>query len=265
MFFIRVGRFGAFFLLMVMFIAWMISIYLAKKNKLPNIRKIAGLQVIEEAIGRSVEIGRPIAYTTGYPPLTQPERAPGVLAGLSVLGYVSRMAAKLGVKTLVGCAFADVYTMAQSIVKEAYASVGAEDIHKPEDIYYFSPDQFAYGTGMAWLCEKEKPGGCFYIGTPLGESVVICEGMRRSGGICIGASGLYFTTAALMAVLLDYVIIGEELWAASAFVSKDPELLAGISSQDILKLVTVALIIIGVFSIALFGRTGDLIKAFFSI
>ena len=226
---------------------------------------IEGLSVIQEAVNRSVEMGKNIAFTTGYPPLTQPHRAPGVLAGLSVLGYTAKLAAERGVRTLVGCAFPDVFTMAQAITREAYKAAGAEEVYRFEDVYYMSPDQFAYGTGMVELCAREKPGSVFYIGQPLGESVLVCEGIKACGAIGIGATGRSFGAAATMSILLDYVLIGEELWAASAFVSQDPDLLAGISSQDVLKVIVMAFILLGTISIALLGKSGDFVNALWRI
>jgi hypothetical protein len=248
-----------------MLIFWIISIYLSRRDKLPDIRKIPALDVLEEGVGRSTEMGRPIAFTTGYPPLTQPHRAPGVLAGLSVLGYTAQMAAENGIRTLVGCAFPDVYTMAQSITNEAYRLAGAEAAYRFEDVQYFSPDQYAFATGMAAMIEEEKPGTVFYIGQPLGERLVICEAINKTGSLGIGASGRYFSSAATFAVLLDYVIIGEELWAASAYVSKDKSLLSGISSQDLMKVVMLLLVIVGTLSVAFLGSSGDIVKWLFSL
>jgi hypothetical protein len=37
-----------------------------KSGKLPSLRKIAGLQALEEAVGRATEQGRPIFWTSGW-------------------------------------------------------------------------------------------------------------------------------------------------------------------------------------------------------
>lgn len=265
MVFIKTGKMLNFSLTVILFLAWMISIYLAREGRLPKIRKIVALEVLAEAIGRATEMGKPIAYTTGYPPLTQPHRAPGVLAGLSVLGYTAKLAAEHGIRTIVGCAFPDVYAMAQSIVREGYIAGGEPDLYQYEDVHYFSPDQYAFATGMANLVEKEKPGAVFYIGQPLGERLVIAEGINRAGALGIGASGRYIGSAATFAVLMDYVLIGEELWAASAFVSQDNDLIAGISSQDITKLIAMAMILLTTISILISGKSGDLITNWLKI
>jgi hypothetical protein len=259
------GRMLNFLFTVLLFVSWIISIWLANNGRLPTIRKIVALEVLEEAIGRATEMGKPIAYTTGYPPLTQPHRAPGVLAGLSVLGYTAKLAAEHGIRTIVGCAFPDVYTMAQSIVREGYLAGGAPELYRYEDVHYFSPDQYAFATGMANLCEREKPGAVFYIGQPLGERLVIAEGINRAGALGIGASGRYIGSAATFAVLMDYVLIGEELWAASAFVSQDNDLLAGISSQDVGKIVALIMILLSTLLILVSGSSGDIITNWLKI
>jgi hypothetical protein len=118
---------------------------------------------------------------------------------------------------------------------------------------------------MANLCEREKPGAVFYIGQPLGERLVIAEGINRAGALGIGASGRYIGSAATFAVLMDYVLIGEELWAASAFVSQDNDLLAGISSQDIGKIVALIMILLSTLLILVSGSSGDIITNWLKI
>ena len=44
----------------------------------------------------------------------------------------------------------------------------------------------------------------------------------------------------------DYVLIGEEFYAASAYLSDKPELVGGVNGQDMIKMVIIGLILIGV-------------------
>ena len=43
----------------------------------------------------------------------------------------------------------------------------------------------------------------------------------------------------------DYTLIGEELFAASAYLSGEPRLVGGLKGADMLKLVIIAVIVVG--------------------
>jgi hypothetical protein len=58
------------------------------------------------------------------------------------------------------------------------------------------------------------------------------------GGMAIGQ-------VAFFVALCDYVLIGEELYAAGAILSEDPSLISAISAEDIPKMLIILLIVIG--------------------
>ena len=82
------GRQATFLLLLIFSLAILFFIYRAKKGRLPSFRKIAGLDAIQEAVGRATEMGRPVHFTTGMGFLVQGGEAAQTLAGISVLGYI---------------------------------------------------------------------------------------------------------------------------------------------------------------------------------
>ena len=81
---IRGGQVSSIVLLLVLSAAIVYRIRTTKKEQLPQIRPIAGLEAIDEAIGRATELGRPIHYSLGYGSLTA-DTAPQTLAGVAVL------------------------------------------------------------------------------------------------------------------------------------------------------------------------------------
>ena len=56
---------------------------------------------------------------------------------------------------------------------------------------------------------------------------------------------------AFMVATCDYVIIGEEFYAASAYLSQDQVLKGSLKAQDVVKAVILALIVLGVLFAAL--------------
>ncbi|MBE0634087.1 hypothetical protein IH574_05905, partial [Candidatus Bathyarchaeota archaeon] len=59
-------------------------------GKVPKLRRIPGIDAIDEAIGRAVEMGRPVYCSHGIADLRAATTGPQTLAGLSVLNYVAK-------------------------------------------------------------------------------------------------------------------------------------------------------------------------------
>jgi hypothetical protein len=63
----------------------------AKRGKKLFVRKIAGLEAIDEAVGRATEMGRPVLFIPGISDMDDVQ----TLAALTILGRVSRTIADL--------------------------------------------------------------------------------------------------------------------------------------------------------------------------
>jgi len=83
------------------------------------------------------------------------------------------------------------------------------------------------------------------MGAFFAESLLLAETGNAAGSIQIAGTArpeqLPFFIAAC-----DYTLMGEELYAASAYLSHEPLMLGGLKGQDLMKVLIVALIIIGV-------------------
>ena len=92
---------------------------------------------------------------------------------------------------------------------------------------------------------REKPAACFLMGAFFAESLILAETGNAIGAIQLAGtaqpSQLPFFVAAC-----DYTLMGEELFAASAYLSGEPQQLGTVKGQDFGKIVWAALLIIGV-------------------
>ena len=92
---------------------------------------------------------------------------------------------------------------------------------------------------------REKPASCIYQGCFYSESLILAETGYLSGAIQVsGTAQISFLPFFVAAC--DYTLIGEEFYAASAYLSKEPPILASIKAADWLKMVVLPLIIIGI-------------------
>ena len=216
----------------------------ARAGRLPPIRQLPQIEAIDELIGRCVELGRPVHVSPGRGGLVDVE-APQVLAGLEVMSYVARKAAELDAQIIATVCQAEVYPVAEAIVREAFAAAGKEDAFKPDMVRYLSPNQFAYAAGILGIYSREKPAGNIYIGLFFAESLLLLEGGFLAGAMQIGGTANTLQSQFFVACC-DYALLGEEIFVAGAYLSKNPVRLGAIMGQDMGKLLFMALILVGV-------------------
>jgi hypothetical protein len=227
------------------FVLWFIS--RAKRGQELYIRPIAGLQALDEAVGRATEMGKPVLFVPGVLDMDQIE----TIAGLSVLGRVAGKTSEYGAPLVVPTRHPLVMTAARETVKEAYLAAGRPDAYDEDKIWYLTSEQFGYAAGVNGIMLRERPGAIFYMGAFYAESLVLAETGHQTGAIQIAGTARpaqlpFFVTAC------DYTLIGEELFAASAYLSKQSTSLGSLKGQDYGKVVFMGLIVLGVI-LASFG------------
>lgn len=232
-----------FYLLVVVAMALALGYFIYRARKSGGemyIRRIPGVDAIEEAVGRSTEMGRPVLYVTGVDQIVNIQ----TIASLLILGHVAEMTAEYDTDLKVTNAYPLTMVVAEEIVRQGYADAGRIDAHKPENVMFISSEQFAFAAGVNGLILRDRPATNIYLGRFFAESLILAETGYVTGAIQIAGtaeiSQLPFFIAAC-----DYTIIGEELYAVSAYLSREPKLLATIKTTDLIKVGVIGLIIIG--------------------
>jgi len=205
------------------------------------IRKIAGLNAVDEAIGRATEMGKPVLFVPGILDMSDVQ----TIAAMSVLKRIARKTAEYETPLLVLNADPIVYSVAQEMVKDCYTDAGRPDAYNPNNIRFLTHDQFGFAAGVDGIMIREKPAANFFLGWWRAESLILAETGHSIGAIQIAGtaelSQLPFFVAAC-----DYTLIGEEFYAASAYLSREPVLLGSIKGQDWGKAIIMAVLIIGI-------------------
>jgi len=138
-----------------------------------------------------------------------------------------------------------VMSVSQEVVKEAYLQTGRPDAFRREDITYLTDDQFGYAAGVDGMMVRQRPAAIFLLGTFYAESLILAETGKSVGAIQIAGTAMVSQIPFFIAAC-DYTLIGEELYAASAYLSREPKLLGSLKGQDAAKLVIMIMIVIGV-------------------
>ncbi len=225
-----------------------------------KVRRIAGLEAVDEAVGRATEMGRSCLFIPGI----QDMNNMGTIAGLNILARVAKTAAQYDARVEVPTSKSLVMTAARETVQGAYLQAGRPDAYNEDLIYYVTEEQFGYVAYLQGMMVREKPAVCFYMGAFFAESLILAETGNSIGAIQIAGttepSQLPFFVAAC-----DYTLIGEEFFAASAYLTGSPEELGSLKGQDMGKILVAMGIILGsgALSIAtLLGKTSP-VGAFF--
>lgn len=233
-----------FWLLIVMLLvcgAILLFVCLAWWGMPLKVRQIAGLEAIEEAVGRATEMGRSCLFVPGVQDMNEMQ----TIAGLTILARVGERAAEYDCHLDVPTSKSLVMTAARETVASAFLAAGRPDAYHEDDIYYVSDDQFAYVSFITGKMVREEPAACFYLGSFFAESLILAETGNSIGAVQIAGTAqpaqLPFFVAAC-----DYTLIGEEFFAASAYLSGAPDQLGSLKGQDVGKFIVVALILVGV-------------------
>ncbi len=221
----------------------LIIIYInrAKSGKPIFIRKIAGLDAVEEAVGRATEMGKKIFFIPGISDMDNVQ----TLAGITILGKVAQMAAEYETWIEVPVSRSLVMVAAKEIVKEAYVKAGRPDAFHEDQVHYLTDDQFGYAAAIDGMFIREKPATVFFLGNFYAESLILAETGNSIGAIQIAGTGQQ-TQLPFFVAACDYTLIGEELFAASAYLSREPKLLGSLKGQDMGKAIILLALLAGI-------------------
>ena len=239
--FFQNSRTSVLVLMLVFFGMVLLFTKLAERGADLFVRRIPGLNAIEEAVGRATEMGRPVLYVPGIGEIDNIM----TIASLTILSHVAKITARYETPLIVPTARAVVMSAAEEVVKEAYAAVGKPDGYNPDNIRYLSDAQFAFAGAVNGIMLREKPAANLYMGAFWAESLLLAETGFEAGAIQVAGTAMvsqlpFFVTAC------DFTLMGEELYAASAYLSREPKLLGGLKGSDWMKVLSITIMTAGV-------------------
>ncbi len=221
--------------------AWLVR----RKNQLPptRVRMIPGLAALEDAVGRATEMGSPVLFTTGWGGDIQ---RPTTIAALSIFGEVAERTARYHTRLLFPTHDPVIMAVAEEIARERSARVdGLPPGHG--DISYVSSSQFGYAAAVDGILVRERPAAVFLIGTFEAESLILAETGNSIGAIQIAGTDSTIQLA-FFVVACDYTLIGEEVFAASGYLTQEPDIVGTILAQDWMKILIALLLVIATIS-----------------
>ena len=210
-------------------------------GKLPFVRKIAGLTAIEEAIGRATEMGRAVLYVPGIDDANNIQ----TIYSMIILGNVARTVARYETPLIVPVCRAFVVPLAEETVKQGYLDAGRPTAFNRNNIRFLSEEQFAFTAGVDGIMLREKPAANLFLGSFFAESLILAETGFQTGAVQIaGTANIH--QLPFFVVACDYTLIGEEFYAASAYLSRTPKLIGVLKGTDWMKVILMVLMLVGI-------------------
>ncbi len=237
----NLGRLNIAVCMIILFAVILFYISRARKGEKLYIRKIPALTAVEEAIGRATEMGKPVLFVPGIMDIDNPQ----TIAAMSILARVAEKTAEYGTPLYVPTSKAMAMSMAQQVVKESATKVGRPDWFNADNIRYLTDDQFGYVSAVDGMMVREKPATNLYLGCFYAESLILAETGHYTGAIQIAGTAMPDQLPFFVAAC-DYTLLGEELYAASAYLSQEPIQIGSLKGQDFGKLIFILVIVIGV-------------------
>lgn len=240
------GRLVGLLLLILIFV---LAVNFMGQAKLPYIRRVPALDAIEDAIGRSTEMGKPVVCSYGLGGFDY-----WTVAGLSILGYVAKICAETDTRLIVPTGgSSDSYIVREAavdLVRNAYTAAGRPEAFNEDDMPFLSGEQYAYTPGYVGILVRERPGTMIMTGSHWSEAMNLAEMANAVDAVTITA-GCYTSNMAALACASDYIMLGEEQPAAGAYLSRDPAQMASIRVQDIYKFIAIGTILVGLIAVNL--------------
>ncbi len=225
----------------------LLSLWIARRKKI-YVRPLPGLQAIDDALGRATELGSPVVYITGWGgDLSRPT----TMASMAILSHLAERAAGFNTRILFPSHDPVVTSAAEDTIRQGYSAGGHPDLFRSDDITFVTQSQLGYAAAVDGIMARTRPGAVFLLGTFEGEALILAETAHSVGAMQIAGTDSTIQLSFFL-VACDYTLIGEELFAASGYLSGDPAILGAIFGQDLLKILIVSILIIG-FLLALAG------------
>ena len=223
-------------------------LYNAERGKLANIRRLPQVDAIDELIARCVETNRELWFIPGGGVMTNAFVLPGILSVFGILAYVTQRCAEFGAKIHCPTRNPIAYNIQYEIMREAYEAAGKPEEFDPlETIVYFPGG--AMRPYIVQGAHSRKPAAAILLGAYYHQTIIFCESLQRAGAMTLGGTDTTHNIPFMVAAN-NYSLIGEEMYAMSAYLSKDPVLGSTLAGQDVGKYLAIAMTILGVLAAA---------------
>lgn len=212
------------------------------KRKSPfKLRDIPALTRLVRAIGLSVEDGTRLHVALGHGNLLTASSG-SALAGLAMLRHLSERTSVSDRPPVAAAGDPALALLAQDTLQAGYQAAGVQELFQPTTGRLAGLSPFGYAAGSMPMIQDENVSTAILLGHFGPEAALLTESAERANVLTLGASDDLSAQSVLFAAAHE-PLIGEELFAAGAYLGAGPSHAASLTLQDILRwLIILALI-----------------------
>ncbi len=214
------------------------------RRKFPGaFRPIAAYDRLNRAVGLAVESGTRLQISLGRGNLFS-ARGASALAGLAMLRRLSERTSLSDRPPVVTSGDASLAILSQDTLQSGYRAAAAEEQYRFSTGRLTGLTPFSYAAGTVPVTRDESVSTNIFLGDYGSESALIVDPAERENSTIIAASDNLSAQSIFFASAQD-PLIGEELFAAGAYVGAGAAHDASLTVQDILRWLVIAGVLVG--------------------
>ncbi len=221
----------------------LIGLTLWRRRSPATLRVIDAYERLNKSVGIAVENGTRLHISLGRANLFS-ARGGSAVVGLAMLRRLTERTSVSDRPPVVTSGEASLAILSQDTLQSGFRAAGAEDQYRFSTGRLTGLSPFSYAAGTMPVIRDENVSTNIFIGDFGNEAALLTEEADRANTNLIAASDNLSAQAIFYASAQD-PLIGEELFAAGAYVGAGASHEASLNVQDILRWLIILAIIIG--------------------
>lgn len=214
------------------------------RSKIPTaLRRIDAYERLSRSVGLAVENGTRLHISLGRGSLIT-TRGASALAGLAMLRKLTERTSLSDRPPVVTSGDPALAILSQDTLQSGYRAAGAEEQYRFSTGRLTGLTPFSYAAGTIPVARDEAVSTNIFIGDFGSESALMADAAERANTPLVAASDSISAQSVFYATAQD-PLIGEELFAAGAYVGAGAVHEASLTVQDILRWLVILAIVVG--------------------
>lgn len=226
--------------------ALLLIVTMWKRKSPARVREIPAFTRLYHALGLSVEDGTRLHVSLGNGNLLD-ARGGSAFAGLAMLRIIAERTSVSDKPVVASTGDAVLGLLTQDTIQAGFKAAGVDELYVPSMGRVTGLSPFGYAAGAMHISQNEDISTNIMLGYFSSEVALLAEAADRENATMIGASDNLTGQAVLFATTQD-ALIGEELFAAGAYLNAGASHTASLTVQDILRWLVIAALLGGAFA-----------------
>ncbi len=208
-----------------------------------NLRPIQAYIHFRREVDLAVEAGKRLHISLGRGSINDLQGGAS-LVGLTILDRCARAASTSDQPPVTTSGDGLVTILSQDTLQSTYRDLAAEDRYDPYSARLTGLSPLAYAAGALPAIHDEQVSANILAGHYGTEIALLTEAGERARSLTVAGTDSISTQAVLYATA-DEPLVGEELYAAGAYLGSNPMHSASLQMQDILRWIIIASLLLG--------------------